>query len=334
MWREIKKIIHQNDDFVITTHINPDGDGVGAATALVELLLKMGKRVRFVCDSVIPEKFRFLDYHGLFQEYHPNIDFRGVQVLLVLDAHRKDRIGQLIDLAEDPNVVSVCIDHHNISETFTPYLAIDPLSCSVGAMVYTLYKECGYELNKNSATGIYASILCDTGRFSYSSTSRKAHKVADECIKLGVDPDSMYSHLFEHVTLGQFRVFLKAMQRMETHLDNRVVVQRILREDYEGIGEEAIDIEHIDLEYIHELSKRIDGVECAVILHELPDDRVRISLRSKSNLDISQLMESLGGGGHQRAAGAVWNGSLPEVKELLLNSLDEMLKSKKETQLV
>ncbi len=98
MWREIKKIIHQNHNFILTTHVNPDGDGIGAACALTELLLHMGKKVRFICDSPIPSKFSFLDFHGTHEVYTPETDFAQSQVFIVLDTHKRNRIGRLANL--------------------------------------------------------------------------------------------------------------------------------------------------------------------------------------------------------------------------------------------
>jgi len=325
MWREIKKIIHLHHHFVITTHVNPDGDGIGSACALTELLLQMDKKVRFVCDSPIPSKFAFLDFHGIHEVYHPQTDYSQTQVLIVLDTHRKERIGRLANLAERPGVITLCIDHHPANATFTSINAIDVKACSVGAMVYTLYKECGFELNIEAATGIYASVLCDTGRFSYSSTNRKSHKIADECIKLGVDPDRMYTNLFQHVPLAQVKMFARALERMEAHLDNRVIIEQISREDYPHENNEAIDLENLDLDYIHEFNKLIENVDCVVLLRELPGNHVRVSMRSMSDLDISQIMKALGGGGHSKAAGVTWTGSVTEVKEKILELLKDAL---------
>ncbi len=325
MWREIKKIIQHHSSFLLTTHANPDGDGIGAACALTELLLRLGKKVRFVCDSPIPQKFAFLDYHHTHELYHPEGDYHLVEVVIILDTHKKERVGRLSDLIDKPKMITVCIDHHKPCETFTPYTVIDSQACCVGAMIYTLYKEWGFTLNLRAASGIYASVICDTGRFSYSCTTCKAHKIADECIKAGVDPDLMHSRLFQHVSLAQIRMFAQTLQHMETYLDNKVIVEEIRREDYEKIGGDLLDIENADLEYIHDFNKLIEDVECVVLLRELNNNQVRVSLRSRSDLDIEKIMRTLGGGGHSHAAGAIWNGSLAEVKKRILDSLRDLL---------
>ena len=231
-------------------------------------------------------------------------------------------MAALIDI---PGITTICIDHHEVAEPFTPHLAIDPKACSVGAMVYTLYKENGYDLNIRAASGIYVSIICDTGRFSYSSTSRKAHKIADECIKLGVDPDLMYSTLFQHVTLAETKMFACALQGMELFLGNKVAIQQIRRADCDRIGGEVKDIEHIDLEYIHDFNNMIEDVKCFVLMREIAADHVRVSLRSRTDLDITPVVRKLGGGGHANAAGVTWKGSLEEIKRLIIELLEDLL---------
>lgn len=329
MWRDIKKTIQSHQNFLLTTHLNPDGDGIGAACALTELLLQMGKNVRFVCDSPIPRKFDFLDYHKTHEVYDPRESYADCQVLVVLDTHKRERIGRLSTLIDTPGVVTLCIDHHEVAQPFTPHLAIDPKACSVGAMVYTLYKESGFDLNLRAANGIYASIICDTGRFSYSSTSRKAHKIADECIKLGVDPDLMHSQLFQHVSLGEIKVFAMALQGMETYLDNRVAVQHIRKEACDHIPGGVVDLENIDLEYIHDFNNLIEDVQCFILLRELAENKVRVSMRSRTDLDISHIVHALGGGGHANAAGLSWKGSVDEIKNRILELLEQLFEKQK-----
>lgn len=327
MWRNIKKIIHHHTFFLLTTHVNPDGDGIGSACALTELLLHMNKSVRFVCDGPIPPRFKFLDYRGTHEIYDPDNNYSTVEVIIVLDAHQKERIGRVAQLMDDPSKPIVCIDHHMAKEKLTPWEVIDPKACSVGAMIYTLCKECGFELNCEAAMGIYASVICDTGRFSYSSTSRKAHKIADECIKLGVDPDEMYTRLFQNVSLDQAVLFARALQRMETYFDRRVVFEMLAKEDFEVLDNPELDIEHFDLEYIHNFNKLIEDIECVVLLSDLPQGRVRISMRSNSDLNVGKMMRDFGGGGHQKAAGASCKGTIEETKMKILSQLDAYYRS-------
>lgn len=320
MWREINAIINDHQHFVVTTHVNPDGDGIGAACALIELLRLQNKEVRLVCDSPIPEKFHFLDFHGVFESYDENCGYEDVEVLIVLDTQRRKRIGRLAELLRRDKVTSICIDHHQPAETFTQYVAIDSNACAVGALVYTLFKASGFPLNREAATGIYASILCDTGRFCYASTTRKAHKIADECIKLGVNPTELYSKLFQQLSIDETELFADALRSMEYFYDKKVVFLTLRSEAY---SDKSLSLAHMDLEYVHEFAKMIRDVECVALFRELGPKQVRLSIRSKAEHDMQLLVKDLGGGGHAAAAGVHMDLSLDFAKEKILLLLQD-----------
>lgn len=323
MWRNIKKVLHEHQSFIISTHVNPDGDGVGSACALADLIINMGKKVRFVCEGSFPEKFSFLNFHNIQESYDFNNDYSDVEVVIMVDVHHSERLGKVAQILQNPEVLTVIIDHHQYTKEFGENAIIDPEASSTGSMIYTLYKECGYELTLEAAMGLYVSVISDTGRFCYSSTDRKAHKIAEECMKRGVDPDWMYAHIYQQVTLPEFKVFAKALQHMEEHFDNRVIVQKILKEDYHGFPVEVQEVLQSDLEYFHEFNKIIAGVDCVVLLCERPQNQVRISLRASGDFSVDQIATSLGGGGHPKAAGATLTGSVEDVKLRVLREIQE-----------
>ncbi len=325
MWQEIKKVIQKGHSFLLTTHVNPDGDGIGSACALAELLKQMGKEVRFVCDSPIPNKFSFLDVDHTHSSYQHRSDYKDIDVLVLVDAHSRERIGRVAEMINEPGVTTIVIDHHAEKESITPYAVIDVNACSSGSMIYTLYQECGYEITKDAAMGLYVSVISDTGRFCYSSTDRKAHQIAEECMKKGVDPDWMYSHIYQQVSLSEFQVFSKALRHMEVFFDGRVIVQKILLEDFEGFSGEVQEIIQSDLEYFHEFNKIISGVDCIVLLCEIAGGQIRISLRASGDFCVDTLSRALGGGGHPKAAGANVEGTVEEVKELVLGKIAEQM---------
>ncbi len=318
MWREIKKVLQEHESFLISTHVNPDGDGVGSACALSDLLLNMGKRVRFVCDSAFPEKFSFLNFNGIQESFDPEEDYSDIEVAIMVDAHSTTRMGRVAQIFQQPDIITVIIDHHQSLEDHNEYCAIDPDASSTGSMIYTLYKECGYELTREAAMGLYVSVISDTGRFCYSSTDRKAHKIAEECMKRGVDPDWMYSHIYQQVSLPEFKVFAKALQHMEVHFNNRVIVQQILLEDFVGVPDEVQEVMQSDLEYFHEFNKIIAGVDCIVLLCERPNNQIRVSLRASGDFRVDNIANTFGGGGHPKAAGANLPGTVEEVKGKVL----------------
>lgn len=314
MFAEVKQAVQDHHTFLLTSHLNPDADGVGSAVALAELLLLQGKRVRTVFDSDLPANLKFLDFHHLFERYSPEGEYGEVEVVIVLDTNRRSRIGQVATLL-DQVAVSICIDHHLMAAPFTTLSAIDPDACSVGAQVYTLFKESGFPLNQRAAMGIYASIVSDTSRFSNGATSRKAHKLADECLKYGVNPEEMHTHLYRQVSAEQLELFGRILQRKEFYFEGRLLLETVTLKDCEETGASGDD-----LEYLHEFHKSLRDIDCALILREL-EGRVRLSARSMGECRVDSAMVALGGGGHSKAAGATVEGSLDEVKQLALSHL-------------
>lgn len=332
MWQQLRDVIQKHQSFLITTHINPDGDGIGSACALSVLLKKMEKDVRVVFDGRIPEKYAFLDFDHNYEVYNPEESYANIEVVVIVDAHQLERLGSLSNLMKSYQPVLVIIDHHpklkeiQFADPFVRNKSvvevIAPQASSAGSMIYALYKECGYELSIEAAMGIYVSVMSDTGRFSYSSTDRQAHKIADECIERGVDPDWMYSRIYQQVTLAEFKVFAKALQHMEVHFYGQVIVQKILLDDYVGVLNEVYEVLQSDLEYFHEFNKIIAGVDCIVLLCEIPDNQVRVSLRASGNFRVDSIANQLGGGGHSKAAGALLTGSVEQVKDQVLSAIE------------
>lgn len=324
MWLQIKEAFEKHHHFVITTHIHPDGDGIGSATALIELLIKLGKSCRFVCDSPIPQKYQFLDYHKVFEEFDPaKTRFTDTDVLIVLDTSQPQRIGRLSKLLERDDILTICIDHHPHEESFMDLEYIDSKACATGALIYNFFQYANVPMNLHAATGIYISILCDTSRFSNSCSDRVAHIIANECIYLGVNPDQIYNRIFQNVPFAEIKIFAAALQRMETYLDNKILVQEIKQEDLESLGAHNQELEYFDLDYILEFNKSIQEVECIVLLRELRNNQVRVSLRSKPGFDIREVVKKMGGGGHSNAAGANVTGSMDEVKSLIISLLEK-----------
>jgi phosphoesterase RecJ-like protein len=328
MWSTIKQLIREHQHFLVTTHVNPDGDGIGASTALIELLRLMGKTVSLACDSPISPRYQFLNYHNLFELYNPLNTYDQIEVVIVLDTHRKERVGRITEIIDRPTISTICIDHHEITELFTPHTAIDPHASSVGAMIYTLFKELGYPLNKEAAMGIYTSIVTDTGRFCYDSTSRKTHKIADECMGAGVNPAWMHRQIFQNVPIEHIAIFNRALASMESYFNGKVIIQTLYGHDLEAIGLPAEDLAHFDLEFLIDFNRTIQGVETLILIREPKKGSLRISIRSNEIIDCGKIMKEFDGGGHARAAGASVESDMILVKENLLLLIElELMKA-------
>lgn len=323
MWHRIWSRCKEKHHIRLITHLYPDGDGVGSGIALTELLRLMGKESFFLGEDPLPPGLSFLDERGIWREWEqlsPK-ERQEIDLLIILDTHRRDRLGPLNTLLDQPACEVICIDHHVLHQPVEADLLINADACAVGAMIYRLFQESNKPLTLLAAKGIYASLICDTGRFSGASTSQEAHQLAEQCLARGVDPESMHANLFQRLPLDHLRILGKILSRMESHCNGRLLVQEVRRSDYESHGM----LPH-DFDVFHEMNKTVQGVECACLLRELPHHRIRISLRSTTSLNVGDLLMQRGGGGHPRAAGAILSGTLDAVKtdiiDLIGNHLD------------
>jgi bifunctional oligoribonuclease and PAP phosphatase NrnA len=325
MWRQVKELIQNKKEILLVTHQNPDGDGIGSCSALIELLNLLGKQGCLLTEEPIPAKFNFLNFRDAFYSLDGKIPERTPEAIFILDTHEEKRLGKVYQWIEAfPKVPIICIDHHCFTDSIADIQIIDEKACCCGSMVYTFFKELGIPLTLNAAKGIYTSVMCDTGRFSHSSTCRKTHKIADECIKIGVDPHYIYSEVYQQVSLKHIQYFMHSLERMEMYYSNRVVIQEISSEDCKKLGDDFDD-----LEFMHEFHKRIDVVEFVILLKEIELNKIRVSMRTKSNVDLTLIMHLFGGGGHPKAAGATINGGLEEVKQKLLKELENVFDEKR-----
>lgn len=305
MKKTLLPFLKAHSTFDLVTHVDPDGDGIGSMVALGVLLEALGKKVRLVLQASLSERFEWLNV-----PFEVGGALTG-EALIALDVQRAKRLGFQL-----PNN-SACIDHHVGQAEEFAVAWIDPTCCATGQMVYQLFVEFGIPLTLKAAEALYTAIVCDTGRFSYSNTNEQAHQIAQACIERGVNPDRLNARLFRHLPLSQAKIFARVLERMEICLSNRVAVQTLRMAD---CGEELLEVD-----YLHDFNKAFEEVECVVLLRECPGGQVRISLRSREVIDAGQLMRRFGGGGHKRAAGGLFFGSLDQAKAHLVRDLEKAL---------
>ena len=286
---------HQN--FALSTHINPDGDAIGSELALYSFLKDLGKHVQIFNTDAVPKIYQFLPFCDAVlppeavQEYSP-------EILVVLDSGMLKRIGD--DLCRDlnPTKAIVNIDHHATANHFGSYNLIDVEASSTSEIVYQLIKHHGTPIGRDRALCLYTGIMFDTGCFRYANSTPTAHQIAAELINAGVSVDEIYRLVYETTPVARIRLLGEVLQTLGVTPDGKIAwgyaTQEMFRET--GTGREDVDgfINHI---------RSIDTVEFAVLVSEQEDGRSKVSLRSKSYVDVGEIAAEFGGGGHQRAAG-------------------------------
>ena len=290
---------------LLTTHENPDGDGVGAAVALAAHLKAGGKEARIVVTPSLPENLRFLDPEGWVEAYAPAEGHRGLaawpDAWLLIDASEPHRMGPLYAAFEGTRADRACLDHHlkdapkGFDAEFT-----DPTASASAELVYDLVRpRIGGDLPPVMAQALYAGLVSDTGNFRHSNTTPKIHHAAADLIAQGVHPARTYNALYQTATPAKLKLFGRAMGGLQLRDDGRFAFLAVTRADLDACG-----ATHEDLDELVEEPRKLKGVEVAALFSEAADGRAKVSLRSREQVDVNAVCRLFGGGGHRLASGA------------------------------
>ena len=321
--QRLKPLLDGARTAALTTHVTPDGDGIGAEICLLAHLRARGIDARVINTEPLPPKYRFLDTEGaveVFDAARHDAFLRGADLIFMLDNSATSRMGPLEPAIRGSRAVTVCIDHHNVVEPFWKVNIIDPEACATGELVFQIIKAMGGRVDRNAAQAAYVSLVTDTGYFRFSKTSPRCHEAAAEMLAAGVSPPLVYEEVFERNSAALLRLGGVAMADLRQEEGGRLAWISLTHEQVLRCRAEAEDTSDI----VNELLS-IDGVRVAALFKELDGGRTKLSFRSKGDLDVNRLAIRFGGGGHTNAAGAVVEGGLEETIRRVLPSCRELL---------
>ncbi len=310
----------ERDDFLITVHVNPEGDSVGSQLAVYHMLRKLGKRAVMVNHDEVPDNLTFLPGNDLIMRETPP-DF-NVDTVVVLDCPVKERTGRIKGILDKAKFI-VNIDHHVSNEYFGDVNWVEPEASSVGEMLFFAARKLGLEIDHDLAAAIYTAIVTDTGMFNYNNTSRRTHEVAGELIEEGVNPKAMHSEIFEKKKLSEIRMLGRVLATLQIEEDGAVAHMSLTDKMYKAEG-----IDFVSTEQFINYPRSIAGVEVAIFFRESHDGsgKINVSFRSGEKVDVDTLAARFGGGGHKRASGCLVEGRLPEVMDKVLAEVSKALK--------
>jgi phosphoesterase RecJ-like protein len=301
--------------FLVASHENPDGDAIASSLALSNALREMGKEVVVFNRDGVPVDYHFLPgWEGVVTEPPAGEVFDAG---FVLDAGELRRAGNWIRQACR---TLVNIDHHPHSEDFGDIYWVDERASATGVLVYRLLVALDWPISLEVATCLYTTILSDTGSFRYSNADPEAFRVAGEMVAKGVDPWAIASGLYESQEESRLRLLGLALPTLEVAPCGTFAAISVTDDMLQATGSRP---EHTD-RFVN-YPRSIRGVEVAVFFRQIGPDRYKVGFRSKGTVDVGALARQLGGGGHHNAAGAVIEGPLPAVRELVFTRLGELL---------
>lgn len=309
---------------LLVTHLNPDGDAIGSEIGLAELLVAHGVPVRIVNQDPTPEILRFVEAGGDGAEaYDPGRHDAVVEAaarIVLLDNSAPDRLGRMEPIVSRHAAKTFCIDHHPTRGTPWAETIIDERWCATAAMIFELSRAVGFVPTPRGARALYAGLASDTGFFRFNSTSPRAHEIAAELLRLGADPAACYRALQERNAPAYTRLTGHALAGLRLDADGRLASVRITRAMIEACEAQDQDTSEVTTPVL-----ATDGVQVAILFRELPDGRVKVSLRSKGEVDVHGLATEFGGGGHRNASGIVLSEPIDAVTETIIGRAKALL---------
>src|SRR6266540_392532 len=289
----------------LTTHVNADGDGVGSEVALWHLLTARGLRATIANPTPIPERFHFLLPAGADHSERATREIEAADVVVVLDISDLSRLGDLARAITQSHAVA-CIDHH-VSVGSLPRGArlVAPEAAATAELVFDFASALQWPLSPEAARALYVGILTDTGGFRFANTTPRVLRVAGALLERGVDPESIYESVYASAPEGRVRLMAEV-------LDTLVVGGGAGAGRGGGLAWVTVPPDALarhratadDLDGIVEYPRSIAGVRLALLFRQIANGRVKVSFRSLGDVDVAELAQRFGGGGHKKAAGA------------------------------
>lgn len=318
-YQEIGEVFAKHDSFVILSHVRPDGDAIGSQLALGLALEAAGKKVRLINEDGLPDNLRFLP--GSDRIELPPAEPLDVEVAIALDTATKPRLGDNALHAASKAALWVNIDHHKSNPSYGDVNHIDSSSPATGQILYKLITALGLPLPDATRDAIYVAVSTDTGSFQYPSTTEETYLMAADLIRRGLDVGTINSLTYDNHPFRRVELMRALLNTLELTGEGRVAHWELTMATRDRLG-----LRPEDSEGLIDIIRAIDGVTVALFFEELPDGKVRVSMRSKDpRVDACNVCAEFGGGGHALAAGIRMAGPMAAAKERVLDAVKRAL---------
>lgn len=313
---EILKEIQKAQKIVILTHESPDGDAIGSALAMKLMLKEIGKK----SDVIMQEYSRLYDFLPVANEIKSDSEILNYDLAISVDCATLKRISKK-EYFENATK-TIVIDHHGSNEMYGDLNYVNPVSPACCEILAGMFEYFELNITKDIGTCLMTGIITDTGGFQYSGVNSETFEFAAELLRKGVDIPEIYKKTLRTKTKGNFELTKRVIDRMEILENGRVTFTYINSEDEKEVGAEPGDHEGLV-----EIGRDIEGVEVSIFIRQKnQEDTYKISLRSSEYVNVSDICLLFGGGGHPRAAGALVQGNVQQIKEKVLKEVKKALK--------
>ncbi|HET7025353.1 MAG TPA: bifunctional oligoribonuclease/PAP phosphatase NrnA [Gemmatimonadales bacterium] len=302
----------------LTTHVNPDGDGLGSELGLLRLLKARGIDAVITNPSPTPERYAFMfrGVEDVDRSGEAVKELRKADLVVVLDIGDLGRLGSLADTVRDRGVPVACIDHHLSGGTLPAGPRyVDVEAAATGELIHELAVANAWTLDVDAARALYVAIFTDTGGFRFSNTRPRTLRTAAALLETGLDTEQIYLDLYASAPEGRIRLLVESLDTLVVEPERGLAWVTI-----PPGALERHDVSPDDLDGVVEYPRSIKGVRLALLFREIAGGRVKVSFRSVGDVDVAALAKPFGGGGHAKASGASLPGSLAEVQATVLSA--------------
>jgi phosphoesterase RecJ-like protein len=326
-YQQAISLIESSKNVLVTTHTRPDGDACGCVCALTEILRGLGKTVRPLLLSPMPDWYAFL-----FEEKVPVLGdsvqvedltsgrFGQIDLVIIADTNSYNQLPRFEDYLKQSTTPVLVIDHHVPADRLGRVEIADQSAAAAGLVLLDFLKYAGWPVTKKAAEGLFVAIATDTGWFHLRNTDSRVFRRCADLIEMGVDSNDLYRKLYQSFSNARFKLMVAMLNRVELHFDGRYASQYLRREDFERTGAAYRDTENL----INEC-QRIGSVSVSALFVELKDGRIRCSLRSRGTVDVNEIAREFGGGGHKMASGTYLPAPLDHAMQLIHDEVAKRL---------
>lgn len=324
MWaktlQEAATFIAERDDFLVVSHVQPDGDAVSSTVAVGWLLEKLGKKYTMLNEGPVPSRLHFLwkssEIITLEDEQPPVRQFHNV---IAVDCADFARVGRAAAWFE-PDMKMLNIDHHPTNNGFGTVNLLKFDAAATAEILFELIDHLALDVDRDVAAAIYTGLLTDTGGFRYSSTSPLVMSMSSRLMAAGVNGPELAELLLERMTMGQMRMLQRGLSRLTFSEDQQIAWLWATSEDLIETG-----ATNEDLEGLVNYARNIEGVQVGILFKENGQKSVKVSMRSAGRVNVAAVAQHFGGGGHVRAAGCRLTDPLPEVIKQVIDVVQKAL---------
>ena len=319
------QLLNKYTSFVLTTHINPDGDGLGSQIALHEYLKAAGKDVRCINHSSTPRHYKFLDPDNsmveVFNTNNHESTIGKADCIIIVDTNVPSRLGDMDSVVRGAKGAKIVIDHHLDKDNFADHYLVDEKAAATGEIVYRLLsKAMDNKFTDTIAVALYTAIMTDTGSFRFPHTNRSTHVMVADLLNYNVDPAQIYREVYEKGPVNRMILLGNTLATLQLYHSGRVAVMKVSKKMFKDTETDVVETDGF-VNY----AMQIDTVEIGLLFTEL-DDKIKISFRSRGATRVNELAKEFQGNGHQHAAGAtIWRGDLEDVMNRVIASAPKYL---------